>query len=56
MIKIIKKLEKVGARGIILVCTELPLLISDQDANIPIINTTEILEDSSINNLINKIK
>jgi|ETNmetMinimDraft_2_1059921.scaffolds.fasta_scaffold96889_1 aspartate racemase len=56
MIKIIKKLEKVGARGIILGCTELPLLISDQDANIPIINTTEILEDSSINNLINKIK
>ncbi len=56
MIKIIEKLEKGGARGIILGCTELSLLISDQDAKIPIINTTEILEDSSINNLINKIE
>lgn len=56
MVKIIEKLEKEGARGIILGCTELPLLISDQDAKIPIINTTEILEDSSVNNLINKIK
>ncbi len=56
MIKIIEKLEKEGAEGIILGCTELPLLISDQDAKIPIINTTEILEDSSVNNLINKIK
>lgn len=56
MIKIIEKMEKEGARGIILGCTELPLLISDQDANIPIINTTQILEDSSVNNLINKIK
>ncbi len=56
MIKIIEKLEKEGARGIILGCTELQLLISDQDAKIPMINTTEILEDSSVNNLINKIK
>jgi len=56
MIKIIEKLEKKGARGILLGCTDLPLLISDQDANIPIINTTQILEDSSVNKLINKIK
>lgn len=53
MIKIIKKLEKDGARGIILGCTDLPLLLSDQDANIPVINTTQILEDSAVNNLIN---
>jgi len=56
MINIIEKLEKEGARGIILGCTELPLLISNQDANVPIINTTQILEDSSINHLINKIE
>ncbi len=56
MIKIIEKLEKEGAGGIILGCTDLPLLISDQDANVPIINTTQILEDSSVNHLINKIE
>lgn len=52
MIKIIEKLEKKGAMGIILGCTDLPLLLSDQDANILIINTTRVLEDAVVNHLV----
>ncbi len=49
---IIEKLENRGAEGILLGCTELPRLISNQDAHIPIINTIQILEDASIVQLI----
>lgn len=41
-IEIIKNLESQGADGVILGCTELPLLISDSDVNIPTFNTTKI--------------
>jgi len=39
---IIQNLEKRGAQGVILGCTEIPLLISDKDVTIPIFNTTKI--------------
>lgn len=41
-IRIIEKLEMQGAEGVILGCTELPLIISDSDVNIPSFNTTKI--------------
>lgn len=39
---IIGKLEERGAQGVILGCTEIPLLISDTDVNIPTFDTTTI--------------
>ena len=51
--KIIKKLEEKGVQGIILGCTDLPLIISKEDAITPIINTTAILEDAAVNKLLN---
>jgi len=39
---IIQNLEKRGAQGVILGCTEIPLLISNKDVTIPIFNTTKI--------------
>jgi aspartate racemase len=39
---IINELNSAGAEGIILGCTELPLLISDKDIDIPVFNTTEL--------------
>ena len=33
---------KIGAEGIILGCTEIPLLIKQEDVNIPVFNTTMI--------------
>lgn len=39
---VIKNLENSGAEGVILGCTEIPLLISDSDVNIPTFDTTTI--------------
>ena len=41
-LKIIEKLRKNGADGIILGCTELPMLIKTQDVSIPLYDTLEI--------------
>lgn len=40
--KIISDLESEGAQGVILGCTEITLLISDSDINIPVFDTTSI--------------
>jgi aspartate racemase len=42
IIKIIKKLQNKGAEGVILGCTELPILISESDINIPLFDTGKI--------------
>ena len=39
---IIKNLKKMGAEGIILGCTEIPLLIKQKDVDIPLFNTLTI--------------
>jgi len=41
-IKIIHKLEESGAEGVILGCTEIPLLIKQEDVTIPVFDTTTI--------------
>ncbi len=46
--KIIKRLEKRGAEGVILGCTEIPLLISESDVDIPIFDTTKIHAEKAV--------
>jgi len=46
--KIIFKLEEQGAEGVILGCTEIPLLISQTDANIPVFETTVIHAEKAV--------
>lgn len=41
-IQIIQRLIEKGAEGVILGCTEIPLLISDKDCTIPVFNTTAL--------------
>ena len=41
-LKIIEKLIEEGAEGIILGCTEIPLLIKQPDVSVPVFDTTEI--------------
>jgi len=41
-LKIIGELKTSGAEGIVLGCTEIPLLIKQHDVDIPVINTLEI--------------
>jgi aspartate racemase len=45
---IIKNLEKRGAQGVILGCTEIPLLIKEKDVTIPIFNTTKIHAEKAV--------
>jgi aspartate racemase len=40
--RIVRKLAARGAQGVILGCTEIPLLLKQEDAAIPLFNTTEI--------------
>lgn len=41
-LEIIGKMKENGAQGVILGCTEIPLMLSDDDADIPLFNTTQI--------------
>lgn len=41
-LEIIGKMKENGAQGVILGCTEIPLMLSDNDADIPLFNTTQI--------------
>ena len=41
-LNIINELEQSGARGIVLGCTEIPLLIKQEDTHLPVFNTLEL--------------
>ena len=45
-IQIIEKLAREGAEGVILGCTEIPLLIKVGDTSIPVYDTTKIHSDA----------
>lgn len=46
--KIIKNLEILGAEGVILGCTEIPLLIKQKDVTIPVFDTTAIHAEKAV--------
>jgi len=46
--KIIGNLESLGAEGVILGCTEIPLLIDSSDVNIPVFDTTTIHAEKAV--------
>ena len=48
-IKVIAGLIGQGAEGIILGCTELPLLIRPSDVNVPLFDTTRLLAEAAVN-------
>ena len=47
-IDIIRELEKRGAQGVVLGCTEIPLLIADKDVNIPTFDTTKLHAEGAV--------
>ncbi len=51
--KIISEMERQGAQGVILGCTEIPLLISAEDVNIPVFDTTYIHAEEAVNRALN---
>lgn len=48
MIALIKRLNRFGAKGIVLGCTEIPLLISQEDTDIPLYNTLVIHAQAAV--------
>ena len=53
-IAIIHKLVERGAEGIILGCTEIPLLVNEASAGIPLFDTTQIHAEAALNYAIKK--
>lgn len=49
LIAIMESLVKRGAEGIILGCTEIPLIIKQKDVSVPIFNTTSIHAKAAVN-------
>ncbi len=47
-VAIIKKLAERGAEGIILGCTEIPLLVNEEDAGMPLFDTTTIHAEAAL--------
>lgn len=52
-LKIIDNLVKRGAEGIILGCTEIPLLIKQEDLNVPAFDTTKIHAEAAVDFALN---
>jgi len=52
--KIIKNLSEKGAEGIILGCTEIPMLINQKDVEIPVFDTTKIHAEFAVDHAINE--
>jgi aspartate racemase len=48
-VAIIKRLAERGAEGVILGCTEIPLLVSEGDAGLPLFDTTVIHAEAALN-------
>ncbi len=46
--KIIEKLVEKGAKGVILGCTEIPLLISQEDVSVPVFDTLKIHAEKAV--------
>lgn len=46
--RIIKKLQSEGAEGVVLGCTEIPLLIQQADVDVPIFDTTKIHAEAAV--------
>lgn len=48
LINVIASMEAIGCEGVILGCTELPLIISKKDVNIPLFDSTHILAKAAV--------
>ena len=52
-LEIIGDLEKQGAQGIVLGCTEIPLLIKQEDTHLPVFNTLQLHAKAAVDYAIN---
>lgn len=48
MLSLVQNFEEKGAEAVVLGCTDLFLIVKAQDASLPLINSTEVLEDTAV--------
>jgi aspartate racemase len=48
LIAVIRKLAERGAQGVILGCTEIPMLVTETDAGMPLFDTTAIHAEAAL--------
>ena len=53
-VDIIEKMGKQGAEGVILGCTEIPLLVKQEYTNIPLFDTTTLLAEAAVKEALSK--
>jgi aspartate racemase len=53
-VTIVDKLAKRGAEGVILGCTEIPLLLTEGDVNLPLFDTTAIHAEAALRNALGR--
>ncbi len=51
LLKIVHGFQKRGAEAIILGCTDLPLIIKEEDSSLPLVNTLAVLEKAAIESM-----
>jgi len=51
-VRIIHNLQQIGAQGVIMGCTEIPLLIKQADSPIPVFDTTQLHVEYAINEIL----
>ena len=47
-VEIIEKLHQRGAEGVILGCTEIPLLVKQEDTSVPLFDTTTLHAEAAV--------
>ena len=47
-VQIIEKMHAAGAEGVILGCTEIPLLVHQEDTEVPLFDTTTLMADAAV--------
>lgn len=55
MKRIIEKMKQNGAEAVVLACTDLPILLKQDDVDIPVFDTVEILAEATVQYAIGKI-
>lgn len=55
LIRVLSKLVEQGADAILLACTDLQIVLKEEDSPVPLLDTCNILAESTLNILLEKI-
>ena len=55
LLKVIENLKQMGAECVILACTDLPILVTQEDTNLPLVDTMDVLAEVATNVILGNI-